>query len=315
MIPEIVRFIEQLYRARLRVRGRGRRVLPGRALSRVRAAVRPAARPGRGAGAEPAQGGSSRLRALEGEQARRGHAGIHRGVAAGPAGTSSARSWPRSFSARCSRSTAAGSTSSSRITRTSSRNRALSTTSSPGSGRHNGILRFTDEKMSKSLGNVVTMDPGARPAGTRDPSRRCSSAAHWRKPIDFSEETLQQAAARAERLPRGLPQSLRASPGRRVGPLHGRARRRFQHARGPRDHARNGGITICCARALEPLRPRLALRDSEDAPPEIVDLAAPPKAGACGPRFRRGRSPTRRDRAGWLGSSGTLRTASASSRR
>ena len=61
------------HRARVRVRGRRRRVLSCRPRSRVRAAFRPAARPGRGAGAEPAQGGSSRLRALEGEQAGRGH--------------------------------------------------------------------------------------------------------------------------------------------------------------------------------------------------------------------------------------------------
>ena len=41
----------------------------------------PAARPGRGAGAEPAQGGPARLRALEGEQAGRGH---RVGLAVGP---------------------------------------------------------------------------------------------------------------------------------------------------------------------------------------------------------------------------------------
>ena len=56
------------------------------------AALGPAARPGRGAGAERAQGGPARLRALEGEQARRGHVrGTRRGAAAGRAGTSSAR--------------------------------------------------------------------------------------------------------------------------------------------------------------------------------------------------------------------------------
>ena len=79
-------------RARQRVRGRGRRLLPRRARSRLRAALRPAARPDGGAGAEPAQGGSARLRALEGEQAGRGHRrGTRRGAAAGRAGTSSAR--------------------------------------------------------------------------------------------------------------------------------------------------------------------------------------------------------------------------------
>ena len=68
-------------RARLRVRVGRRRLLPRRAVPRVRPPERPAARPGRGAGAERAQGRSSRLRALEGEQARRGHVV---GVALGP---------------------------------------------------------------------------------------------------------------------------------------------------------------------------------------------------------------------------------------
>ena len=53
------------------------------------------------AGAEPAEGGSARLRALEGEEAGRGHVvGRRRGGAAGPAGTSSAPRWPRRRSGR-----------------------------------------------------------------------------------------------------------------------------------------------------------------------------------------------------------------------
>ena len=84
-IPEHVAIIEQLIDARLRLRGRRRRLLPRLALPRVRAAVRPAARQGRGAGAEPAQGGPARLRALEGEQAGRGHL-VGLAVGQGPAG-------------------------------------------------------------------------------------------------------------------------------------------------------------------------------------------------------------------------------------
>ncbi len=38
---------------------------------------------------------------------------------------------------------------------------------------HNGMLRFTGEKMSKSLGNVVTIQRSARPVGPRD---GCSSS-------------------------------------------------------------------------------------------------------------------------------------------
>ena len=62
---------------------------------------------------------------------------------------------------------------------------------------HNGLLRFTDEKMSKSVGNVVTI---------RDAVERYGPEAllvffmtgHWRKPLDFSEETMASAEARAE---------------------------------------------------------------------------------------------------------------------
>jgi cysteinyl-tRNA synthetase len=64
---------------------------------------------------------------------------------------------------------------------------------------HNGMLRFTDEKMSKSLGNVVTIREALDDWG-RETLLVYFLTAHWRKPIDFSEETLQAAAARADRL-------------------------------------------------------------------------------------------------------------------
>jgi cysteinyl-tRNA synthetase len=62
---------------------------------------------------------------------------------------------------------------------------------------HNGILSFTDEKMSKSLGNVVTIREALDDWG-RETLLVYFLTAHWRKPIDFSQETLQAAAARAE---------------------------------------------------------------------------------------------------------------------
>src|SRR5829696_4936991 len=62
---------------------------------------------------------------------------------------------------------------------------------------HNGILRFTDEKMSKSLGNVVTTDLALEEWG-RETLLVYFLTAHWRKPIDFSTETLEAAAARAD---------------------------------------------------------------------------------------------------------------------
>src|SRR5918999_413450 len=61
---------------------------------------------------------------------------------------------------------------------------------------HNGMLRFTDEKMSKSLGNVVTIDQALERYG-RETLLLLFLGAHWRKPMGFSEKTLRQASARA----------------------------------------------------------------------------------------------------------------------
>src|SRR5207245_3021014 len=68
---------------------------------------------------------------------------------------------------------------------------------------HNGMLRFTGEKMSKSAGNTTTIREAIDEWG-RDVVLLFFLAASWRKPIDFSEETLQQAAARLETLRNGL---------------------------------------------------------------------------------------------------------------
>jgi cysteinyl-tRNA synthetase len=64
---------------------------------------------------------------------------------------------------------------------------------------HNGLLELKREKMSKSAGNLATL---------REVIDRWGSEAlllfflggHWRKPIDFSDETMAQAAAEAEGL-------------------------------------------------------------------------------------------------------------------
>jgi cysteinyl-tRNA synthetase len=68
---------------------------------------------------------------------------------------------------------------------------------------HNGLLRFTGEKMSKSLGNVATIQDVLRepPEGWgREAALLFFLTAHWRKPIDFSAETMAAATAQAQRL-------------------------------------------------------------------------------------------------------------------
>jgi cysteinyl-tRNA synthetase len=62
---------------------------------------------------------------------------------------------------------------------------------------HNGLLRFTGEKMSKSLGNVTTLREAIDEWG-REALLVFFLSASWRKPIDFSESTIEQAVARRE---------------------------------------------------------------------------------------------------------------------
>ena len=60
---------------------------------------------------------------------------------------------------------------------------------------HNGMLRFTGEKMSKSLGNVETIQEVLDRWG-RETTLLFFLTAHWRSPIDFSDTTM--AAAQAQ---------------------------------------------------------------------------------------------------------------------
>jgi cysteinyl-tRNA synthetase len=62
---------------------------------------------------------------------------------------------------------------------------------------HNGMLRLAGEKMSKSLGNIVSLRQALDEWG-RETLLVYFLGGHWRKPIDYSDEVLEQAAAQAE---------------------------------------------------------------------------------------------------------------------
>jgi cysteinyl-tRNA synthetase len=62
---------------------------------------------------------------------------------------------------------------------------------------HNGMLRLSGEKMSKSLGNIVSLREALDEWG-RETLLVYFLGGHWRKPVDYSDEVLQQAAAQAE---------------------------------------------------------------------------------------------------------------------
>ena len=59
---------------------------------------------------------------------------------------------------------------------------------------HNGMLRFTGAKMAKSEGNVVTIRDALDRWG-REALLLYFMTGHWSKPIDFSDDTMEQAAA------------------------------------------------------------------------------------------------------------------------
>ena len=62
---------------------------------------------------------------------------------------------------------------------------------------HNGLLRFGGAEMHKSLGNTVTLQDALATWG-RETLLLFYATGHWRKPLDFTDQTLRSAAARAE---------------------------------------------------------------------------------------------------------------------
>jgi len=136
---------------------------------------------------------------------------------------------------------------------------------------HNGMLRFTGEKMSKSLGNVESIQAVVERWG-RETVLVYFLTAHWRKPIDFSDETMAAAAARTETLRNAL-----RGEQRREGEWEAFAAALEDDFNTPaalavlQEYARQG--------ALSELRRGLdvfglgSLGDADAAPPEIAALA------------------------------------------
>ncbi|MDQ2982433.1 MAG: cysteine--tRNA ligase [Actinomycetota bacterium] len=62
---------------------------------------------------------------------------------------------------------------------------------------HNGMLTLTGEKMSKSVGNIVSLKDAIDRWG-KETLLLYFMTAQWRKPMDFDDEILEQAAAQAD---------------------------------------------------------------------------------------------------------------------
>ena len=83
---------------------------------------------------------------------------------------------------------------------------------------HNGMLRFTGEKMSKSVGNIATIEEVLDEWG-RETALLFFLTAHWRKPLDFSVESMGAAAAQAESFREVFRRAPTSGVGAAPGPL------------------------------------------------------------------------------------------------
>jgi cysteinyl-tRNA synthetase len=138
---------------------------------------------------------------------------------------------------------------------------------------HNGMLRFTGEKMSKSSGNVTTIREAIERWG-RETLLLFFLTASWRKPIDYSEETVGQASARLET----LRNAFTLAPAE-----HDESQWRPFASALDDDFDTPAALAVmhewASARQLELLRRGLAvfgldsLAERDQAPPEVVELA------------------------------------------
>jgi cysteinyl-tRNA synthetase len=134
---------------------------------------------------------------------------------------------------------------------------------------HNGLLTLDGEKMSKSLGNDMTIR-GVVDTWGREVALLLLLSGQWRKPLDFDEGTLEQAAAQLETF-----RNVFRSPSEPVGDwtaLEAALDDDFNTPEalavmhGWRDHE-------LLRRALEVFS-LASLADTEEAPAEVAELAA-----------------------------------------
>ena len=82
---------------------------------------------------------------------------------------------------------------------------------------HNGMLRLQDAKMSKSKGNVERLHDALERLGGPETLLMYFAGAHYRSPVDYSEDALDQARASARSLREALRGARRALDGSAEG--------------------------------------------------------------------------------------------------
>ena len=287
------------HRARLCVRGRRRRLLPRRAVPRLREALGPASRPGRGPGAEPAQGGSARLRALEGEQAGRGHV-VGLAVGSRPArlahrvlgdGGGPVRAGVRDPRRRARP----------RLSASRERDRAVARARSRRSRSCGCTTGCSSSSARRCRSRSATSRRSARrtTAWGREALLVFFLTAHWSKPIDYSDETLAAAEARAE--------SFREVFRNPSEPAPEGEWERFAAALDDDFNTPEALAIMHSWRDHDLLRRALgvfglaSLAEQDAAPAEVVELAERRQEARAARRFRRGGPVAARDRGGRLG--------------
>ena len=134
---------------------------------------------------------------------------------------------------------------------------------------HNGLLTLDGEKMSKSLGNDMTIR-GVVDTWGREVALMLLLSGQWRKPLDFNEGTLEQAAAQLETF-----RNVFRSPSEPVGDWTA-----FEAALDDDFNTPEALAVLHGWRDHELLRRALdvfglaSLADTEEAPAEVAELAA-----------------------------------------
>ena len=309
-VPEIVALHRGAGRARPRVRGRRRRLLPRRALPGLRATLGPPrrrvgdAQPLRGGGAERAQGGSARLRALEGAQGGRGHVV---GLAVGPRPPRLAHrvlgdgreALGPAFEIHGGGLDLVFPHHENEI----AQSRGARAASSRGSGCTTGCSGSAARRCRSRSGTSSRCATRSRTGGARRSS--CSSSgAHWRS--RSTSPTRRCRGARRGR--RGSATSFATRPSRRrgrVGRLAEALDDDFNTPEALAVHARVARPRPAAPRARA-LRARVARRAGRGAG-RVVALARQRARGPRGRRLRRGRPAARGDRGSRLGGAGRRR--------
>ncbi len=95
---------------------------------------------------------------------------------------------------------------------------------------HTGLLNIGGTEMHKSLGNIIPIQDMLKKVG-RDALRVLYAGTHYRSPLEFTEEAIQQAAALALRFKRAHEQLSLAKAGSESGSNAGRVTKQLEAAR------------------------------------------------------------------------------------